>query len=71
MQNTADQLDQAFRGPEPRFLSSATGFQHLVEPRIHAVAVIFEFMQQLVAVRRRVDQLRELRRNPRRRADRG
>ena len=26
-----DQLDQAFRGSEPRFLSSATGFQHLVE----------------------------------------
>jgi len=37
-----------------------------VEPRMHAVAVIFDFMQPLVAVGRRVDQLGQLRRNPRR-----
>jgi hypothetical protein len=35
-----------------------------VEPRMHAVAVIFDFVQPAVAVRRRVDQLRELRRDP-------
>ena len=36
---------------------------------MHAEAVIFDFMQPLVAVRRRVDQLRELRRNPFRQYD--
>src|SRR5262249_16837427 len=35
-----------------------------VKPRMHAVAVVFEFMQAAVAVRRRVDQLRQLRRDP-------
>ena len=31
-----------------------------VEPRMHAVAVVFDFMQPLVAVRRRVDELRSV-----------
>jgi hypothetical protein len=35
-----------------------------VEARMHAVAVEFDFMQPGVAVRRRVDQLCELRRDP-------
>jgi hypothetical protein len=35
-----------------------------VETRMHAVAVVFDFVEPLVAVRRGVDQLRELRRNP-------
>jgi hypothetical protein len=35
-----------------------------VEPRMHAVAVIFDFMQPLIAVRRSLDQLRQLRCNP-------
>jgi hypothetical protein len=35
-----------------------------VEPRMHAVAVIFEFMQPVVAFRRHIDQLRELRLDP-------
>src|SRR5215472_16079390 len=35
-----------------------------VEPGHHTVAVIFDFVQPAVAVRRRVDQLRELRRDP-------
>jgi hypothetical protein len=33
-----------------------------VEPRMHAVAVELDYVQPLVAVRRGVDQLRELRR---------
>jgi hypothetical protein len=33
---------------------------------MHAVAVVFDFVQPAVAIRRGVDQLRELRRNPRR-----
>ena len=33
-------------------------------PTNHAVAVVFNFVQPLVALRRRVDQLRELRRDP-------
>ena len=36
----------------------------MIEPRMHAVAVVFDFMQPLVAVRRRVDQLGELRPDP-------
>jgi hypothetical protein len=36
----------------------------VVEPRMHAVAVEFDFMQPLVALRRRVDQLGQLRRDP-------
>ena len=35
-----------------------------IEPGHHAVAVIFDFVQPLVAPRRRFDQLRELRRDP-------
>ena len=35
-----------------------------VEPRMHAVAVVVEFMQPSVAVRGRIDQLRELRLDP-------
>jgi hypothetical protein len=35
-----------------------------VEPCHHTVAVIFDFVQPVVAVRRRVDQLRQLRRHP-------
>src|SRR5205823_5863161 len=35
-----------------------------VEARMHAVAVEFDFVQPLVALRRRIDQLRELRRDP-------
>jgi hypothetical protein len=31
---------------------------------MHAVAVVFDFMQPLVALRRRVDQLGQLRRDP-------
>ena len=41
-----------------------------VEPRMHAVAVIFEFMQPLVAFRGGIDELGQLRRNPRRRTGR-
>jgi hypothetical protein len=37
-----------------------------VDPGVHAVAVVFDFVQPLVAVRRYFDQLGELRRNPRR-----
>jgi hypothetical protein len=36
----------------------------LVDRRVHAVAVIFDFVEPLIAVRRRVDQLRELRQDP-------
>jgi hypothetical protein len=36
----------------------------MVEPRMHAVAVELDFVQPLIAFRRRVDQLRELRRDP-------
>ena len=32
--------------------------------RVHPVAVVFDFVEPLVAIRRRVDQLRELRRDP-------
>jgi hypothetical protein len=35
-----------------------------VEPRMHAVAVIFDFVQPLIAIRRGIDQLRELGRDP-------
>lgn len=35
-----------------------------VESRMHAVAVIFDFVQPLIAVRRSLDELRELRRDP-------
>jgi hypothetical protein len=35
-----------------------------IEPGHHAVAVIFDFVQPLVALWRRFDQLRELRRDP-------
>ena len=35
-----------------------------VEPRMHAIAVIFDFVQPLIAVGRGLDQLRELRRDP-------
>ena len=42
-----------------------------VEPRMHAVAVEFDFMQPVVAFRRRVDQLSELRRDPFRQRGRG
>src|ERR1700750_2103549 len=35
-----------------------------IEARMHAVAVEFDFVQPGVAVRRGVDQLRELRRDP-------
>jgi hypothetical protein len=35
-----------------------------VEPRMHAVAVELDFVQPVVAVRRRVDQLGELRHDP-------
>jgi hypothetical protein len=58
-----------FRGPvEP----VAGQLLHLaaVEPGMHAEAVIFDFMQPLVAVRRRFDQLGELRLDPRRQTGR-
>ena len=42
-----------------------------VEPRVHPVAVEFDFVQPVVAFRRGVDQLRELRRNPHRQTGRG
>jgi hypothetical protein len=42
-----------------------------VEPRMHAVAVVFDFVEPLIAVRRRIDQLGELWRNPRRQTGRG
>jgi hypothetical protein len=42
----------------------------MVEPRMHAVAVIFDFVEPLVAVRRRIDQLRELRQDPLRQSGR-
>ena len=35
-----------------------------VEPRMQAVAVIFDFVQPAITVRRRVDQLRQLRPHP-------
>ena len=35
-----------------------------IEARMHAVAVEFDFVQPLIALRRRVDELRELRRDP-------
>jgi hypothetical protein len=35
-----------------------------IEARMHAVAVVFDFVEPLVAFGRRVDQLGELRRNP-------
>ena len=35
-----------------------------VEPRMHAVAVVFDFVQPVRSVRRSVDQLGELRRDP-------
>jgi len=34
---------------------------------MHAVAVVFDFVEPLIAIRRGVDQLRELRHDPRRR----
>jgi hypothetical protein len=42
----------------------------MIEARMHAVAVIFDFVQPLVAIRRGVDQLRELRRDPLRQSGR-
>ena len=36
----------------------------MVEAGMHAVAVIFDFMQPLVAVRRGIDELRQLRLYP-------
>ncbi len=41
-----------------------------VESRVHAVAVEFDFVQPVVAFRRRVDQLGELRRDPLRQSGR-
>jgi hypothetical protein len=35
-----------------------------IDPRMHAVAVIFDFVEPLIAVRRRIDQLGQLRRDP-------
>ena len=35
-----------------------------VEPRMHAVAIEFDFVQPLIAIRRRIEQLRELRPDP-------
>jgi hypothetical protein len=40
------------------------GDRAIVEARMHAVAVEFDFIQPLVAFRRGVDELRELRRDP-------
>ena len=42
-----------------------------IEARMHAVAVELDFVQPLVALRRRVDQLRQLRRDPLRQSGRG
>jgi len=42
----------------------------MIKARMHAVAVEFDLVQPGVAVRRRVDQLRELRRDPFRQRDR-
>jgi hypothetical protein len=36
----------------------------MVEPRMHAVAVIFDFVEPLIAIWRHVDQLGELRQDP-------
>ena len=36
----------------------------MIEARMHTVAVEFDFVQPAVAFRRRVDQLRQLRRDP-------
>jgi hypothetical protein len=41
-----------------------------VEPRMHAVAVVFDFVQPLIAFRRGVDQLGQLRRDPLRQSGR-
>ena len=41
-----------------------------IDPGVHAVAVVFDFVQPLVAVRRYFDQLGELRRNARRQTGR-
>jgi len=46
------------------------GDRAMVEARMQPVAVEFDFMQPLVAFRRRVDQLRELRRDPLRQSGR-
>jgi hypothetical protein len=48
----------------PSFMIGERSDRAAVEPRMHAVAVVFDFVQPLVADRRHVDQLRELRRNP-------
>jgi len=42
----------------------------MIEARIHAVAVEFDFMQPLIAIRRRIDQLGELRPDPLRQSSR-
>ena len=39
-------------------------YRTAIQARMHAVAVEFDFMQPLVAFGRRIDQLRELRRDP-------
>ena len=41
-----------------------------VEARMHAVAVVFDFVQPLIAFRRGVDQLGQLRRDPLRQSGR-
>ena len=39
-------------------------YRAAVEPRVHAVAVEFDLVQPLIALRRRVDELGQLRRDP-------
>ena len=43
----------------------------VIEARMQAIAVELDFVQPLAAFRRRVDQLRELRRDPLRQSGRG
>jgi hypothetical protein len=49
-----------------KFFALGFAFLRQIEQdqRLAAVAVVFDFVQPAVAVRRRVDQLRELRPNP-------
>jgi hypothetical protein len=43
----------------------------MIETRMHAVAVEFDFVEPLIAFGRRFDELGELRRDPRRQSGRG
>ena len=54
----AQRLDRVSVAPGP--VEAGSGRQldlPVIQPRVHAVAVVFDFVEPLIAVRRRIDQL--------------